>query len=83
MTKKEIVDSFKKIYKEIESHKRIIIIRHKNPDYDAYGSQFGLYYALKDHFANKEFLIDGDDNNNNFYNRLMDKVSDEEYGKLK
>ena len=79
MTKKEIVDSFKKIYKEIESHKRIIIIRHKNPDYDAYGSQFGLYYALKEHFTNKEFLIDGDDNNNNFYNRLMDKVSDEEY----
>ena len=70
---------FKKIYKEIIDHNKIIIIRHKNPDFDAYGSQFGLYYALKNKFPKKEIYIAGDDNQNNFYHRPMDKLTPDDY----
>lgn len=50
-----------------------------NPDYDAYGSQFGLYYALKEAFPNKTILLDGDDNDSNFYNVKMDHLSEKDY----
>ncbi|MCR5565164.1 MAG: bifunctional oligoribonuclease/PAP phosphatase NrnA [Gammaproteobacteria bacterium] len=70
---------FNEILQTIKDYKKIIIIRHKGPDYDAYGSQFGLYYALKENFKDKEILIVGDDNANNFYNRPMDDVKEEDY----
>ena len=60
-------NKFDLILNTIKEFKKIIIIRHKGPDYDAYGSQFGLYYALKENFKDKEILLDGDDNANNFY----------------
>ena len=72
-------NKFDLILKTIKEFKKIIIIRHKGPDYDAYGSQFGLYYALKENFKDKEILLDGDDNANNFYSRPMDKVTEEDY----
>jgi len=67
------------VLKLIKEYNKIILIRHENPDYDAYGSQFGLYYALKENFKDKTILMDGDDNNNNFYNQPMDKLSDDDY----
>ena len=69
----------KKIYNEILSHNKIIIIRHKSPDYDAYGSQLGLYYALKNTFLDKTILLDGDENNHNIFNKKMDFVTKEDY----
>ena len=70
---------FNKILKLIKQYNKIILIRHQNPDYDAYGSQFGLYYSLRENFKDKTILLDGDDNVNNFYNRQMDEVKDEDY----
>ncbi len=70
---------FDKVLKLIKQYKKIILIRHQNPDYDAYGSQFGLYYSLKENFKDKEILLDGDDNVNNFFNKEMDKLTDEDY----
>ena len=67
------------VLKLIKQYNKIILIRHENPDYDAYGSQFGLYYSLKENFKNKTILMDGDDNVNNFYNQPMDKVTDDDY----
>ena len=58
-----------KVLKLIKQYNKIILIRHQNPDYDAYGSQFGLYYSLKENFKDKTVLLDGDDNVNNFFNR--------------
>ena len=72
-------NKFDQILELIKEYKKIIIIRHKGPDYDAYGSQFGLYYALKENFKDKEILIVGDDNVNNFYNRPMDEVTEVDY----
>ena len=70
---------FQKIYQEIRKHNKIIIIRHKSPDYDAYGSQLGLYYALKNAFPHKLILVDGDDNNNNIFKKAMDMVTVADY----
>ncbi|MBI9009568.1 MAG: bifunctional oligoribonuclease/PAP phosphatase NrnA [Tenericutes bacterium] len=69
-----------KILKYIEEYSTIIIARHKNPDLDAYGSQFGLYYALKEKYPNKEIYAIGDTNNLNSFQDL-DIVSEEVYKK--
>lgn len=67
-----------KILSLIEEYDSIIIARHKNPDLDAYGSQFGLYYALKERFPNKEIYVVGDTNSLNKFQDL-DIVDDEIY----
>ncbi len=45
------------LIKYIEKYESGIIARHKNPDLDAYGSQFGLYHALKNHYKNKKYTL--------------------------
>ena len=51
---------FESIIELIKKHPRIIIHRHKNPDGDALGSQFGLARILSDTFPEKEILAVGD-----------------------
>lgn len=50
------------IHQAILAHDKIIVARHKNPDLDAYGSQFGMYYALKNAFPEKQIYAIGDTN---------------------
>lgn len=69
----------RKILKKlILKSKKILILRHKDPDLDAYGSQFGLYYALKAAFPNKQILAVGDTNSLNSFQSL-DSVTREDY----
>lgn len=70
---------YKEIMKAIKSHDKIIVIRHFNPDDDAYGSQFGLTLSLRQKFPEKRILMDGDDNQSNFFNIPMDSVNDDDY----
>jgi len=70
---------FNKIFNKIKEYKKIIIIRHKSPDYDAYGSQIGLYLTLKDNFKDKEIYMVGDENQFNPSNLKMDIISDDIY----
>ncbi len=51
---------FEAILDLIRSYPRVIIHRHKNPDGDALGCQFGLRHILKDSFPDKEILVVGD-----------------------
>ncbi len=44
----------------IKQYDRIVIFRHTKPDYDAIGSQLGLYYFLKENFKNKEIHFVGE-----------------------
>jgi bifunctional oligoribonuclease and PAP phosphatase NrnA len=44
----------------IEGFDNIVIIRHKSPDLDAYGAQFGLYHALKAEYPSKRIIAAGD-----------------------
>ena len=78
----ELGKKFKKQIAEIEKlireYDRIAIFRHIMPDYDALGTQMGLYHFIKDNFPNKEVKVFGD-NHVTFTPRLfpeMDKEND-------
>jgi phosphoesterase RecJ-like protein len=60
----------KEIFRLISHYDSIVIIRHKHPDYDAYGAQFGLAFALKRHFPKKRIIPAGDDNDLNQFGAL-------------
>ena len=87
---KEILEVGKKFKKEnsefeklVKKYDRIAIFRHIMPDYDALGTQLGLYHFLKDNFPNKEIIVLGD-NHVTFTPRLfqeMDKVNDDWFTK--
>lgn len=49
----------KNILNLINDYEQIILYRHVNPDFDAFGAQFGMYYTLKELFPNKNILIEG------------------------
>jgi phosphoesterase RecJ-like protein len=66
----------REVFGLIERFDSIIIARHKNPDLDAYGSQFGLYYALKNKYSEKKIYVIGDTNSQNYFQEL-DIVDDE------
>lgn len=48
-----------KIREYIEKYDRIIIHGHVRPDGDCIGSQYGLYYLIKDNYPNKEVYVTG------------------------
>lgn len=57
---KKIHNEFKIIIGEIRKAERIVIFRHENPDFDAFGSQMGLYTWISDNFKDKEVYFVGD-----------------------
>jgi phosphoesterase RecJ-like protein len=69
---------FRQFVSLIEKHDNIIIIRHQNPDLDAFGSQFGLYYMLQSRYSDKTILVGGDTNNLNHF-RDLDPLEEDDY----
>lgn len=70
---------YSKVLKAIKKYDRIAIFRHIIPDFDALGTQYGLYHWLKDNFPEKEIICLGD-NHVTFTPRLykeMDRVNDD------
>ena len=68
----------KELIKLIRKYDRIAIFRHIMPDYDALGTQYGLYHWIKDNFPQKEVKVLGD-NHVTFTPRLFpetDKLND-------
>ena len=51
---------YSRIVSAIKRYDRIAIFRHNTPDFDALGSQLGLYHWIKDNFPNKEVVYLGD-----------------------
>ena len=51
---------YRQILNQIKKHDDIVIFRHIMPDFDALGSQFGLYTWLKDNFPQKSIHVVGD-----------------------
>jgi phosphoesterase RecJ-like protein len=43
----------------IEKYNQIVLYRHINPDLDAFGSQFGLYWTLKALYPQKNIVLQG------------------------
>ena len=68
---------FDKCLELIKKYDRIVIFRHRVPDYDALGTQFGLFYFLDEHFPNKEILVVGD-NHIKFTPKLFDYMDEVE-----
>lgn len=48
------------IIDKIEAYDYIAIYRHVNPDFDAFGSQFGIYDIIKTTYPNKKVYLCGD-----------------------
>ena len=57
---KDMRDQFNYLEKKISEYNCIIIYRHQSPDFDALGSQMGLYQWIKDNFPSKEVHYVGD-----------------------
>ena len=62
-----------RIIRAIERYQKIVIFRHIRPDFDAMGSQMGLYTWLKDNFPDKDIHFVGD-NHPTFTGRLFPKT---------
>lgn len=76
---KEYTKVTKQIFTLIEKHDKVAIFSHRSPDFDAFGSQFGLGEYLKAHYPTKDIKVLGD--NHEIYSidiyPLIDEVSDE------
>lgn len=57
---KEMHEKFKYLEKRIQEEQVIVIYRHVSPDFDALGSQMGLYTWIKDNYPEKEVHYVGD-----------------------
>lgn len=57
---KELKKNYSYFYSSIKKFDRIVIFRHSKPDYDAMGTQMGLYTFIKDNFPEKEVHFVGD-----------------------
>ncbi len=79
LAQRGVIYMYEEVLKLILEYKKIIVIRHKQPDYDAYGSQIGLALSLRQKYPEKIILMDGDENANNVLSILMDKVDKEDY----
>lgn len=67
---KPYLKEYRKIYKAIERYDRICVFRHMKPDFDAMGTQMGVYQFIKDNFPEKEVHFVGD-NHVSFTPRLF------------
>ncbi len=47
-------------YRTVNRYQRIVVFRHIKPDFDALGTQLGLYTFLKENFPTKEIHFVGD-----------------------
>lgn len=72
---------FESILEKIQNYPRIIIHRHKNPDGDALGSQYGLWQLLRINYPEKEVYMVGDMTPRYAFipGRSMDVIEDSQY----
>ena len=53
-------ESYDKVLELINNYDKIVLFRHQSPDFDALGTQLGLYHWLKDNYPNKEVHVVGE-----------------------
>lgn len=66
----------KQIIDKIREYSKIIIVMHKRPDGDCYGSSFGLKQAILDNFKNKEIYVLGEQLENKRHLGITDSIDD-------
>lgn len=57
---KDLHNQFKVLENDIKEYDQIIIYRHQSPDFDAMGSQMGLYLFIKENYPDKKVYYVGD-----------------------
>lgn len=67
------------ILDKIKEYKTIILHRHQNPDGDAYGSQFGLKYLIKDNWPEKKVFAVGEQLDDFSFLGVTDEVTIADY----
>lgn len=80
---KDFKHDYARTLSAIKRYDRIVIFRHIKPDYDAMGTQMGLYTWLKENFPKKEIHFVGD-NHVSFTPRLFpetERLNDEFFTK--
>lgn len=70
---------YKRIYKEIKKHDKIVIARHIGADPDALGSTLGLREVIKNTFKDKEVYAVGTPANKHKYIGELDSFNDSMY----
>ncbi len=67
------------VINKIKNYKKIICLRHINPDGDAYGSSMGMAQFIRENFPDKKVLVDG--KNSKYLNFLgkSDFVNESDY----
>lgn len=74
------MEIIKEIWNEIAQHDKIIILRHKLPDGDAYGFQFGLKQIINLNWPDKIVKVTGLPNHRlDYIATEFDQISDEEF----
>ena len=69
---------FKEIEKIIANNDSIVIYRHVNPDYDAFGGQLGLKHLIMDNWPDKKVYAYGTEMlENPTYLEAMDEIDEE------
>ena len=69
------VKTYKAIFKAIKEYQYIVVFRHIKPDFDAMGTQMGVYQWIKDNYPEKEVHFVGD-NHVSFTPRLFPETED-------
>ena len=54
---KKFENEYSKVLELIKKYNKICVFRHIIPDFDALGSQLGLYYFLKENFKDKDIKL--------------------------
>ena len=70
---KKFENEYSKVLELIKKYNKICVFRHIIPDFDALGSQLGLYYFLKENFKDKDIKFVGD-NHNKFTPSLFEET---------
>lgn len=81
---KKYQKEYNRVLNAIKRYDHIVIFRHSKPDYDALGTQMGLYTWIKDNFKDKDVHFVGD-NHVTFTPRIFPTTErlNEEYFKQK
>ncbi|MCI7069143.1 MAG: hypothetical protein MR990_05730, partial [Mollicutes bacterium] len=56
----DLKKNYSYFYSCVKKYDHIVIFRHIKPDFDAMGTQMGLYTYIKDNFPNKDVHFVGD-----------------------
>lgn len=79
--KRQFKREFKEALKKIKAYDRIVVFRHQRPGFDAFGTQLGLAYWIRESFPGKTVRFVGEDHST-FTGRLypkMEKVDESFY----